>query len=348
MTDHAIVEKISERLGLDSVGQLIATDVIIARDGKQSYMRSELPGYNPDTMENEKVDIDRPWEEVKKSAPTYEGKPFVVIHPQDDVHVSLNYAEVTKGIVKDVRPGTEKVDGYNVLLATLVINNPDTIDMIREQGWREVSAGYDCDIDMEKLVMTDMVGNHVALVESGRADIARIRDHQTVVFMEDKELTSGEELVEDLANISNIDKDKFLLFEDDEKPHILVLKLLTEGKFNAIRRYAQKSNLKVYGVFNSGKHNTFIIKDRDMHLMMMKYMPELHEHKTKRNAMIVLPGNESVEFDTSTELDELLHKNQFEGIIEFQFEGQVIDEYDYLPKQYQEILNKHGFVLSDD
>lgn len=175
--------KISENIGRDSLGQLICQNCIIARDGEQRYLRSELPGWDPKTMTDEVVIINRPWEEVSKpeAVASFEAKPVVVRHPSEDVTIN-NYKQVAVGYVKDVVPGAEKVDGHNVLLATLVIYDPDTIQAIESGRLRSLSCGYDVDVDMERKVQYNIEGNHVAIVDSGRGGITTIRDEEAKVL----------------------------------------------------------------------------------------------------------------------------------------------------------------------
>ena len=70
----------------------------------------------------------------------------------------------------------KKVNGYNVIVATLVIYDKATIARVRNGSLRELSCSYDCEIDMDNLEVTQIRGLHVALVPTGRAEIARIND----------------------------------------------------------------------------------------------------------------------------------------------------------------------------
>ena len=73
--------KISEHIWEDTLGQLICIDAIIAREGFQEY-------YEDDILSNgsfKVVKVMRPWDEVLKSAPTFEAKPIVIQHPDKNI-----------------------------------------------------------------------------------------------------------------------------------------------------------------------------------------------------------------------------------------------------------------------
>ena len=168
-----IRERLSEHKYKTPEGYLICVDSILARTGKQSYRRSELFQDGEDS----EIDVDRPESEVFSPATlaSFENKPIVVEHPDEDVNAS-NIKQYAVGFVRDVKRGKTE-DGQDVMLGTLVIQDADTIREIENGEHTDLSCGYDCDIaDEANPTQRNIRGNHVALCAQGRAGIAKIVD----------------------------------------------------------------------------------------------------------------------------------------------------------------------------
>lgn len=168
-----IRERLSEHKYKTPEGYLICVDSILARTGKQSYRRSELFQDGDDS----EIDVDRPEDEVFSPATlaSFENKPIVVEHPDEDVNAS-NIKQYAVGFVRDVKRGKTE-DGQDVMLGTLVIQDADTIREIENGEHTDLSCGYDCDIaDEANPTQRNIRGNHVALCAQGRAGIAKIVD----------------------------------------------------------------------------------------------------------------------------------------------------------------------------
>lgn len=167
-----VSEKLSPHKYKTAEGYLVCVDAVLARTGKQSYMRDEIFGDGDETI----VEVDRTPEEVFSEATlaSFENKPITVEHPSEDVN-SENFKEYSVGFVRDVHRGV--VDGQEVILGTLVIQDAQTIEEIENGEHTDLSCGYDCDIqDEDNLQQRNIRGNHVALCAEGRAGNARIMD----------------------------------------------------------------------------------------------------------------------------------------------------------------------------
>lgn len=155
-------------------GYLYCQDAILARTGKQTYLKSEIYGISDD--EDIYIDVDRNENEVfsEKTLASFEGKPLTIEHP--DVNVGPeNYKELSVGHIQNVRRGN--YEGQPVMLADIVVNDAEAISLIESGEMVELSCGYDCDItDGPNPEQVNIRGNHVALCEQGRAGIARIQD----------------------------------------------------------------------------------------------------------------------------------------------------------------------------
>ena len=167
-----VSEKLSPHKYKTAEGYLVCVDAVLARTGKQSYMRDEVFGDGDESI----IEIDRTPEEVFSEATlaSFENKPITVEHPNEDVN-SENVKEYSVGFVRDVHRGV--VDGQDVILGTLVIQDAQTIEEIENGEHTDLSCGYDCDIqDEENPQQRNIRGNHVALCAEGRAGNAKIMD----------------------------------------------------------------------------------------------------------------------------------------------------------------------------
>ncbi len=167
-------ERLSPHMAESAEGYLICRGVPVARSGTQLYLPAELglpPGTVPDP-----VPVYRPEGEVFSPAcmASFEGKPVTEDHPDLPEGVSAeNIRLYQKGHAQNIRRG--KGAQENLLLADLVITDPETIRHIRE-GKREISCGYTYTLAEEngRYVQRDIRGNHIAVVDRGRAG-ARVR-----------------------------------------------------------------------------------------------------------------------------------------------------------------------------
>lgn len=158
--------KLSEHLIKDNIGQLICLDVPIARSGSQDYLEDEVNGNGSSRI----IKLQRPWKVVKESAASFEGKPFVKLHPDVDITVD-NIAEHRGGHVQNVRA----LDDKEMLIADIVVSNPEMIELIESKKMREISCGYFYELD-DNYNLTAILGEHVALVPEGRAGNTKILD----------------------------------------------------------------------------------------------------------------------------------------------------------------------------
>ena len=166
--------RISDNIAKTPEGFLICHNVPVARVGTQEYLGHEVGKPNKDIV----TVYRRPDEVFKKSAiDSFEGKPVTNDHPPKLVEGGDAMAYL-KGVCKNVHRGTG--DDSDKVVADLVIYDPMLISLI-ENGKREISAGYTCsyaDYNGE-LEQVDIVGNHIAVVDKGRAgNSVAIRDEK--------------------------------------------------------------------------------------------------------------------------------------------------------------------------
>lgn len=167
--------KITPRIWEDNSGYLICYDCILARTGSYDYLESEIM-QNGDP--NKIVKVYRTPEEVfsPEAIASFENKPFCNEHPQDDV-TPENYKDLMVGTIRNIRRGTGNLE--NCLVGDVIVFDPEVQELIKSGEKRELSLGYNTDIIQDqsgRYVMTNIRGNHLALVDSGRAGCATIRD----------------------------------------------------------------------------------------------------------------------------------------------------------------------------
>ncbi len=160
--------KLSPNMSQTPNGFLICKNVPIARTGEQEYLGSELE--LDDERRDKIVKVIREESEVfsPETLASFEGTIFTDEHPSGEV-TTQNVQYLQKGFVKDVRRG-EGADADKIL-ADIIVTDPVTIVEIVNDGKREISCGYKfvCSEENGKIYQRQIRGNHVALVDAGRA-----------------------------------------------------------------------------------------------------------------------------------------------------------------------------------
>ena len=171
------VEQLSEHISETPEGYLLCESVPITRAGELIYDPSETPitpGDFNTIIEKSREEIARP-----ETMASFEGKPITIHHPHDFV-TPENWKSLTVGVVRNVRL-SKLADGTDALVADLLITDAKAIERVKNKELREVSCGYEAtyvEIAPGRGRQEDIIGNHVALVVSGRCgpDCA-IHDH---------------------------------------------------------------------------------------------------------------------------------------------------------------------------
>ena len=171
--------RLSEHMFETPEGFLLCPGVAIARTGPQPYAANEVA----DDVEgfSDVVVMLRDEDEVfdSEAMASFEGKPLVIDHPDEDVNPD-NWKELAVGHVQNVRRG-EGIDD-DLLIADILVTDAKAIRLIRKEGLRELSCGYDARNEAVRPGMgrqTDIRGNHVALVPHGRCGArCRINDRK--------------------------------------------------------------------------------------------------------------------------------------------------------------------------
>jgi hypothetical protein len=174
--------QISENIHETPEGFLVCVGVPIARTGEMVYGEGETP---LETDDEGKILISREADEVfrPETIASFEGKAVTITHPTEFVSPD-NWKVLAKGIMQNVRRG--EGENENDLIADLLITDSIAINLVKN-GLREVSCGYEAEYtqtDEGKGIQTNIVGNHLALVQEGRAGSSyAINDHKGVTKM---------------------------------------------------------------------------------------------------------------------------------------------------------------------
>jgi hypothetical protein len=157
--------KISDNMTKTPEGYLICHNVPIGRTGWMDYLGEEI---GLEDLRGQKIKVYRSPEELFSNATiaSFEGKPVTNNHPTQNLDVNTANT-IARGHSQNVRPEGD------FLYADLFMTDPGLIAEV-ENGKREVSCGYDClwetlKDDGSEWQQKSIVGNHVAVVQAGRA-----------------------------------------------------------------------------------------------------------------------------------------------------------------------------------
>lgn len=158
----------------DSNGYMHVDKSNITKEQVAPYMGSSIPEWQELGLDANKVyQIYRPADEIKKAVDTFNGLPLMFEHWDMDADT---IGEVKQYVVGSL--GTDANFEEPYLTNSLTITDAKAIEAVESGEYKELSAGYSCVLDMTgglfdgisyDGVMRDIKGNHVALVQEGRA-----------------------------------------------------------------------------------------------------------------------------------------------------------------------------------
>lgn len=156
----------------DKDGRLHVSLANISKANICPYLGSEIPGGEELGLDPKKIyQFFRDPQELEKAASTFNNIQLLYVHKP--VHVNDPQKQITVGST-----GTDAIFEAPYLKNSLVIWDADAISTIEDESQREISCAYHWVPDMTPGVyegtaydgrMTSIEGNHVALVEQGRA-----------------------------------------------------------------------------------------------------------------------------------------------------------------------------------
>lgn len=170
--DRLAIDRASVRT-VDDDGRLHIAKTPISKANVCPYYGSEIPGYDELGLEPDKIyNLWRHPDELKKAASTFNGVPLLDDH--EPTSADDHPHDKVAGAV-----GNEAVFEHPYLYNSLVIWPGESIKGVKTGEKRQLSSGYKYRPEMtpgvtpdgEKFdgIMRDIIGNHVALVQEGRA-----------------------------------------------------------------------------------------------------------------------------------------------------------------------------------
>lgn len=179
MSQYLYQTRLSDHIALTPEKYLIATGCVLCRSGDQQYLRSEL---DETSNSHEVITVNRPVAEV--TSPQFlaslPGKSFVVNHPSAGLVTADNHSWSARGTVLRAYVDDEPDDdGNTLILGDIVIHDPTAIQRVLN-GQRQLSVGYKYELEQGAdggLEMRNLIANHVALCDRGRAGNAMILDN---------------------------------------------------------------------------------------------------------------------------------------------------------------------------
>lgn len=166
-----IIEQLSDTRGLTPEGYLLCEGVTLARTGSMLYGAGEIPV----AAKNGRVIISRGPEELfnPETIASFVGKAVTLEHPPEKYVSPKTFTKYSKGTVLNPRRG--EGEQQDILLGDLLFMDEAAIQTVLKEkdegGEREVSAGYVAAYEEDepgKGRQVRIIGNHVALVKSGR------------------------------------------------------------------------------------------------------------------------------------------------------------------------------------
>lgn len=160
----------------EETGFLYCDNAILGHTGIQKYNGRDIGLKGKDAKKVIEMVRDEADVFNKESIASFEGKPITLYHPKDKVN-SNNYKQFIVGAINDV-----KRDGDN-LVGNLVIYDEYTIKKILDGELKDLSLGYKAkviELADGTYKQEEIVINHLAIVEEGRAVKAQIVDGNTV------------------------------------------------------------------------------------------------------------------------------------------------------------------------
>jgi len=156
----------------DENGYLHVSSSNITKEQVVPYVGDTIPNWRELGLKPKAIyQIYRPAEEIEKAADTFNGLPLSLDHWEMDAN-NMPKDKIVGSL------GTDAAFDAPYLVNSLTVTDADAIKRINSGEFRDLSAGYLCDVVMESGIfdgkaydgrMENIRGNHVALVREGRA-----------------------------------------------------------------------------------------------------------------------------------------------------------------------------------
>lgn len=212
-------------------GYLLCEGVRIARTGPMLYRHEEMPELEPNPN-GQMLVVDRD-EDVLFAPETLlsaAGKPVSNEHPGEMV-TPVTFQGVSCGVMLNPRRGEGIEASY--MVADLLITEPGAIEDVRKKRKREVSLGYDAEVEQISPGhgrQTKVTINHVALVKQGRAGPnCAIQDEEPVMAKKPRtfidRIRTAIKAKDEAAIEQELNAAQEAMDDDEGDPQTLVIKI---------------------------------------------------------------------------------------------------------------------------
>ena len=248
-TFHSIVQISDNIFHEKETGYLYCKNSILGGIGAQKYLGKELPfkDVKPDSV----VELVRESVDVfdSTSMETFNGKPVTLHHPERKVN-SKNFKKFIVGSLNDVKQDSNNSDN---LIGDIVIYDEYTVDKVMKGELKDLSLGYRAKVVPTgdgRYKQTDIVINHLAIVEDGRAEMAQIMDNKTVkdekeTILEPQDFTDKIHVTERVEIIESTDT-----YDDDTGENTYTKNIKTVEKhshYEKMKQVLMDSKTKIKG-----------------------------------------------------------------------------------------------------
>jgi hypothetical protein len=236
LADRATATYAPEQLGrtqyMTPEGYLCCEGVRLARTGPMLYAHHEMPEIEP-AASGAMITVLRDADVLfaPETILSFAGKDVTNDHPVRMVD-GQTYKAVSVGTVLNPRRGEGIEADY--LVGDLLIKDPDAIEAVRSKKKREVSCGYDAEVEQISPGLgrqTKVEGNHVALVKQGRAGPScAIQDGDTPMAAKPKRtvldrLRTAFKAKDEAAFEEELTNAQEAMDDDDADPQTIVIKV---------------------------------------------------------------------------------------------------------------------------
>lgn len=191
---------LSDNIYRDQNNFLVCTDCVMGRTGIQKYGAKELGLKDKSGI----IEVHRHEKDVfdEQSLASLQARPFTLGHVYEKDGVTIdNYKKYSKGSCYNIRREDNNIVG------DIIITDKDVANLVEKGKLRELSLGYSqklaYDSEKDEYSFIDIVYNHLALVEKGRAGNAMIFDGIMEEEMENENIVTEETTVVEETTIND-------------------------------------------------------------------------------------------------------------------------------------------------
>lgn len=215
---------LSDNLYRDQNNFLVCTNCTFGRTGIQKYGAKELGLKDKVGI----IEVHRHAKDVfdEASLASLLARPFTLGHVYEKKGVTIdNYNKYAKGNCYNIRREDNNIVG------DIIITDKDVAELVEKGKIRELSLGYSqklaYDSEKDEYSFVDIIYNHLALVEKGRAGNAMIFDSSMEEEMENEVIVNDETKVEETI-IENTEDEVKVEINDETKTEDVVEEVKVE------------------------------------------------------------------------------------------------------------------------